>query len=104
MLTKDQRKVYQKVYRERQKGLQNPVGLQNSKAEGLQDSQGLQPKGLQGLQSNKHLIETLLDPIKREKLQAICRAFETSHHPEFANEVWMGNVSLGILSLILERT
>ena len=60
-------------YRERQKG----VTEQGVTSEGVTDLPGV-----------------LLDPIKREKLYRICQAFKDSHHPEYAQCVWLGQYSL----------
>jgi len=50
------------------------------------------------------MLHKLTDPVWRRKLEAICHAFRTSHHPDYVNDVWLGNYNLSTVCELLEVT
>ena len=47
-----------------------------------------------GITSHPDILDKLIDPIWRKRLEKICYSFENSHNPKYKEMVWLGDCNL----------
>jgi len=71
-------------------------------------TQGITKEGItgEGITSYPDIIDKLTDSFWRPRLEKICHAFKSSHHPDYAHDVTVGvyGVDLGTACDLLEVT
>ena len=68
-------------------------------------TEGITPQGITDLSGDtQDLLDKLTDPIWRGRLEKICRAFESSHHPSYSDTCFLGNYELPLVCELLEVT
>ena len=68
------------------------------------DDEGM-TQGMTGEEGGRpDIILKLIDPWWRDRLTKLCHAFESSHHPEYKEDVWLGNTNLSTACDWLECT
>ena len=50
------------------------------------------------------IIDKLTDPKWRDRIGKVCDAFKVSHHPDYVNDVWLGDTNLSMVCGYLECT
>ena len=50
------------------------------------------------------ILDKLTDPVWRPKLEKICNAFQSSHHPSYSKDVWLGDTNLSNVCDLVECT
>ena len=53
-------------------------------------TKGVTPEGV----TYPDILDKLTDPVWRGRLERICNAFGSSHHPSYMKDVWLGGTNL----------
>lgn len=81
--------------------------------EGVTNFPGLIPRASKGVTKESvmpqgvtypDIIDKLTDPVWRPKLEKICNAFQSSHHPSYSKDVRLGDTNLSTVCDWLECT
>ena len=85
MLKGEAKKKYQREYMKKQRS-------------------NIEPTGAEGLTSYPDILDKLTDKVWRAKMEKICLSFRTSHHPDYINDVWLGDFNMSQVCELLECT
>ena len=58
----------------------------------------------EGVTVTPDMLDKLTDPTWRDKLEKICQSFQGSHHPDYINDVWLGDYNMSQVCDLLEVT
>jgi len=86
---KQQAATREAVRRHREKGITEGITKQGITSEGI---------------TCPDIIDKLTDPFWRGRLEKVCLAFKSSHHPSYSQDVWLGDTNLSTVCDYLECT
>ena len=95
--------TYKNKEQERAASKERMQRMRQGVTKGVTKTEGVTALGAKGV-TYPDIIDKLTDKTWRKKLEALHAAFQSSHNPSYAKDVWLGDLPLDVVFDYLEIT